>query len=142
MQWRAGRCLSYRGSPLGGPCCRTPCPAHILQRCGYGKQRSLQLTAFIGTRDNQDRAENTDWLVRVSRESALMIQHTRQRNYSLVLLGCLREQKCSLFTIYCPQRLWCLNLISLSNFRSSLLKLSPHQNKKEKGKRKAVKLGI
>lgn len=140
-QWRAERRLSYRGSPLGGPCCRTPCPAHILQRCGYGKQRSLRLTAFIGTRDNQDRAENTHWLVRVSRESALTIQHTCQRELLVSLFRVLKRVKCSLFTIYCPQGLLFLNLISLSNFRSSLLKLPTSQNKKGR-KGKAVQLGF
>lgn len=43
------------------------------------------------TRDNQDRAENTDWLVTVSAENTLTIQQTCRRDYLLVYLGCLRE---------------------------------------------------
>lgn len=46
---RERKIRSYHGSPLDGLCCHIPCPVQILQRCGYGKQRSLQLTAFIGT---------------------------------------------------------------------------------------------
>ena len=46
---RERKIRSYRGSPLDGPCCHVLCLVQILQRCGYGKQTSLQLTAFIGT---------------------------------------------------------------------------------------------
>lgn len=81
------------------------------------------------TGDNQDRAENTDWLVTVGRENTLTIQQTWWRNYLLVYLGCLREWK-FFPRIHCPQRLLCLNPISLAHFRFSLLKFCPYQKKK------------
>lgn len=43
-------------------------------------------------RDNQDRAENTDWLVTGSREHTLTTQHTCQRDRMLVHLGRLGER--------------------------------------------------
>lgn len=81
------------------------------------------------TRDNQDRAENTDWLVTVSRENTLTIQQTWRRNYLLVYLGCLRQWK-FFPRMHCPQGLLCLNPVSLAHFKFSLLKLCPYQKKK------------